>query len=352
MSVIKFVVPLALTVIVAGSHAVAQNIYVDMATGIAQQGLAQADELVALAPNQLRKSLDIAIEGHDFESEEFCLGNIQAVVNLGSVLSNMMPFSEVWTLEDERGPVGKLRVMLNGQRVHTEVFCDGATLKALELPWGVGDAVPHRFTNNSLSALLGVGLNFKLQGLLDDDVEPSPEMLSSMGAAANTSDGLVRAAQAQLVTTSARPKTRPNRPVPATPSETTSASDDATVAAALAAALAATAPDLPAGPPMTGSETEGFRLAIGECWDADTGGQSANVKVTVAFSLDRSGKVAGDVRQVTAEGGDQAAVDTAFRAARTAILRCGASGYDLPADKYDQWKEVEMTFDPSAIRLR
>jgi hypothetical protein len=195
MSVIKFVVPLALTVIVAGSHAVAQNIYVDIATGIAQQGLAQADELVALAPNQLRKSLDIAIEGHDFESEEFCLGNIQAVVNLGSVLSNMMPFSEVWTLEDERGPVGKLRVMLNGQRVHTEVFCDGATLKALELPWGVGDAVPHRFTNNSLSALLGVGLNFKLQGLLDDDVEPSPEMLSSMGAAANTSDGLVKAAE-------------------------------------------------------------------------------------------------------------------------------------------------------------
>ena len=203
MSVIKFVVPLALTVIVAGSHAVAQNIYVDMATGIAQQGLAQANEVVALAPNQLRKSLDIAIEGHDFESEEFCLGNIQAVVNLGSVLSNMMPFSEVWTLEDERGPVGKLRVMLNGQRVHTEVFCDGATLKALELPWGVGDAVPHRFTNNSLSALLGVGLNFKLQGLLDDEAEPSPAMLSSMAAATNTSDGLVMAAEEAAATTAA-----------------------------------------------------------------------------------------------------------------------------------------------------
>ena len=164
--------------------------------------------------------------------------------------------------------------------------------------------------------------------------------------------GELRDAQAQLVTTSARPKTRPNRPAPAPPSETTSASDDAAVAAALAAALAATAPDLPAGPPMTGSETEGFRLAIGECWVVDTGGRSANVKVTVAFSLDRSGKVAGDVRQVTAEGGEQAAVDTAFRAARTAILRCGASGYDLPADKYDQWREVEITFDPSGMRLR
>ena len=38
--------------------------------------------------------------------------------------------------------------------------------------------------------------------------------------------------------------------------------------------------------------------------------------------------------------------------ARTAMLRCGASGYDLPADKYDQWREVEITFDPSGMRLR
>lgn len=317
MSVIKFVVPLALTVFVAGSHAVAQNVYVDMATGIAQQGLAQADELVALAPNQLRKSLDIAIEGHDFENEEFCLGNIQAVVNLASVLSNMMPFSEVWTLEDERGPVGKLRVMLNGQRVHTEVFCDGMTLKALELPWGVGDAVPQKFTNTSLSALLGVGLNFKLQGVFDSEVEPSPEMLSSMGAATNTSDG--RAA----------------------------------VVDSLGAALDAAVAPVAIVPPATGSKMEGFGASVIRCWNVDPGSQAARVTMTVGFSLLPDGRVDGDVRQVSALGGDADAIEIAFQAARRAILRCQSSGgYKLPADKYDQWKEVEVIFDQSGIRLR
>jgi len=154
------------------------------------------------------------------------------------------------------------------------------------------------------------------------------------------------------VTTSARPKTRPNRPAPATPSETTSASDDAAIAAAVAAATAATAPDLPAGPPLTGSETEGFRVAVNRCWNVDPGSQAARVTVTVAFGLDKAGRVQGDVRQVAVDGGTSGSQSIAFEAARRAILRCGASGYDLPADKYDQWREVEITFDPSGMRLR
>ena len=316
MSLIKFLVPLVLTVFVAGSHAVAQNVYVDMATGIAQQGLAQADELVALAPNQLRKSLDIAIEGHDFESEEFCLGNIQAVVNMASVISNMMPFSEVWTLEDERGPVGKLRVMLNGQRVHTEVFCDGMTLKALELPWGVGDAVPQKFTKTSLSALLGVGLNFKLQGLLDDELKPSPEMLSSTGAATNMSDGRIKAALADAV-------------------------------------AAASAPSVVAGPPMTSSEKEEFFAVIYPCWNVEPGARLEQTTVTVAMDMTQNGKVVpGSLRMIASEGGDASTTNAAFGAARRAILRCQKDGYQLPPEKYGQWQEVEMTFDPVRMRIR
>ena len=42
----------------------------------------------------------------------------------------------------------------------------------------------------------------------------------------------------------------------------------------------------------------------------------------------------------------------AFEAARRAVIRCGASGYHLPAEKYDQWREIEMTFDPSSMRIR
>ena len=321
MSVIKFVVPLALTVFVAGSHAVAQNVYVDMATGIAQQGLAQADELVALAPNQLRKSLDIAIEGHDFENEEFCLGNIQAVVNLASVLSNMMPFSEVWTLEDERGPVGKLRVMLNGQRVHTEVFCDGMTLKALELPWGVGDAVPQKFTNTSLSALLGVGLNFKLQGVFDSELDATSDMVGSLSSGADAS------------------------------ADHSAAADP--FGAALADAFSVSiGENVLAAPPMTGAEKEELFASIRPCWNVDPGSQAARVTMTVGFSLLPDGRVDGDVRQVSASGGDADAIEIAFQAARRAILRCQSGGYKLPADKYDEWKEVEVTFDQSGMRIR
>jgi hypothetical protein len=68
--------------------------------------------------------------------------------------------------------------------------------------------------------------------------------------------------------------------------------------------------------------------------------------------LDRGGLVTGEVRLISADG-DQAEAATAFEAARRAILRCQSSGgYQLPADKYDQWAEIVITFDPSGIRLR
>lgn len=158
------------------------------------------------------------------------------------------------------------------------------------------------------------------------------------------------------VETSIRPNVRPNRPTPAptTPAQTTTASsdnvDDA-VAAALADATAA--PDIPQGPPMTGSEREGFRVAVNRCWNVDPGSVAARVTIVVGFSLDHGGKVVGDVRQISADGGDAGAVRTAFQAARRAILRCqNPNGYQLPADKYGQWKDVEITFDPSGMRLR
>ena len=173
-----------------------------------------------------------------------------------------------------------------------------------------------------------------------------------------------------------RPPVRPNRvaPAPETPAETpaedpvvastetptpdvpdTTAADDAAVQAALEAALAGTASTEPAaaqGPPMTGSERDAFRVAVSSCWNVDVGSEAANVTVTVGFELGRDGKVQGDVRQIGGSGGSDAAISTAFGAARRAILRCQQDGFQLPADKYEQWREVEMTFDPNGMRLR
>ena len=159
------------------------------------------------------------------------------------------------------------------------------------------------------------------------------------------------------VETSIRPAVRPNRPAPAPQvaetSNDTSATDDAVAAALAANTSTASNANVPQGPPMSGSEREGFRVAVNACWNVDPGSVAARVTVEVGFSLDQNGRVSGDVRLIAATGGDASATNTAFQAARRAILRCQSqNGYSLPAEKYGQWKDVVITFDPSGMRLR
>ncbi len=165
-------------------------------------------------------------------------------------------------------------------------------------------------------------------------------------------------------TTSIRPSARPARPAPPTQTETAEAPDPQTqtqtnddVAAALESALSEPqAPSLSAGPPLTGSERDGFRVSVQRCWNV--GGMSSaaqRVVLTVSFELDRNRRVIGNqIQLLSASGGDQAAIDVAFRTARSAIFQCQTrdGGFNLPADKYDSWREVELTFDPSEMRQR
>ena len=166
-------------------------------------------------------------------------------------------------------------------------------------------------------------------------------------------------------TTSVRPSARPSRPTPPEPTQTAqqepaptqaepepeATEDD--VAAALEAAIGSTdAPAVAEGPPMTGAERDSFRVSVNRCWNVDPGSVAARVTVEVGFSLDRTGKVEGNEVRLISSDGDQSATNTAFEAARRAILRCQSGGYQLPADKYDQWRDVVITFDPSGMRLR
>ncbi len=109
----------------------------------------------------------------------------------------------------------------------------------------------------------------------------------------------------------------------------------------------------PGGPPLTGAERDALRVAVQECWVVDVGSQAANVTVTLAMSMNRDGTVVeNSLRLVSAEGGEGRAVDTAYQAARRAVLRCGQGGYDLPPEKYDRWRDIEMTFNPENMRVR
>ncbi|QFT97048.1 hypothetical protein FIU85_07020 [Roseovarius sp. THAF8] len=82
-----------------------------------------------------------------------------------------------------------------------------------------------------------------------------------------------------------------------------------------------------------------LRQQVQACWNQPKGG----AVVTVAFEMNRDGTVVDDsLRSIPREMADTGS----FMTARRAILRCSRTGFDLPADQYDVWRNIEMTFDP------
>lgn len=199
------------------------------------------------------------------------------------------------------------------------------------------------------------------------DVTEAEEQQATAPEAAATEIVTEAEQPARAPTASTRPQVRPNRPAP-TETETAAAPPapqetapqepvaDATasaIAGALQEALAGSATGTADGPPLTSGERDGFRLAVQDCWVVDVGSQASNVTVTVGFEMDRSGRVvATSMQMLAASGGDGSAAETAYQAARRAILRCQGDGYTLPPEKFDQWKAVEMTFNPESMRIR
>ncbi|MFK7743519.1 MAG: energy transducer TonB [Roseobacter sp.] len=142
-------------------------------------------------------------------------------------------------------------------------------------------------------------------------------------------------------------------PAPQTPQEPTT--DDA-VAAALSEALATAdpAPSVPQGPPLSAGEKESLRVAVSSCWNVGSLSTDAlGTTVVVEVSMTPDGKpINGSIRMASSSGGSEAAARQAFEAARRAIIRCGARGFNLPVEKYGQWQDIEMTFNPERMRVK
>ena len=107
-------------------------------------------------------------------------------------------------------------------------------------------------------------------------------------------------------------------------------------------------------PPLTSAERDGLRREIQECWNlASLSDEARRITVTVGAELDETGRVLeGSIKLVGASEGSAVARGIAFEAGRRAIAVCLNRGHDLPREKFENWRFIEVVFDPENMRLR
>jgi hypothetical protein len=169
---------------------------------------------------------------------------------------------------------------------------------------------------------------------------------------------------------SLRPRARPARPAAPAPQpepDTQTAADTPPAPApdtdrdavqdALAAALgqdSAPAASRASGPPLTAGEKDALRVAVQQCWNVGSlSSEALATTVVVAVDMAETGRPdIASIRMLSHSGGSATAARQSFEAARRAIIRCGADGFDLPREKYEQWRDIEMTFNPEKMRIK
>ncbi|MCX7888732.1 MAG: hypothetical protein N2422_03255, partial [Rhodobacteraceae bacterium] len=191
-----------------------------------------------------------------------------------------------------------------------------------------------------------------------------------------TEENLAEVAESSAPVTSPRPRARPERPAPApelqpeatavaetpAPSAAPEAADKAAVNDALAEALSGAESEAPqagtglaaSGPPMTSGEKDALVVAVKQCWNVGALSTDAlNTTVVIGVTMGRDGMPdAGSIRLLSSQGGDETAARQAFETGRRAIIRCARNGYPLPPEKYEQWRSIEIEFNPNKMRMR
>ncbi len=102
------------------------------------------------------------------------------------------------------------------------------------------------------------------------------------------------------------------------------------------------------GTKLSSSEMDAMKGQIENNWSILPGLANAqDVRIQVRFNLDQNGALVGEP-EVTATGGDAAARDVLAGGARRAVLK-SSPFKNLPPDKYEDWSEVVVDFDPSQL---
>lgn len=275
-----------------GSSGISSSIAGALAAGAVAKGSIYLEE----APHQLEGMLDSAKAGEEFETEKSCLAHLQLAAQFGALARNTMPFSDVSTLEDARGPVVKIRVMLSGEQTHVELSCDGSVLKAEELPWGDGSPEAQPFQMSSLDAGLGALFILQQEGALESETDAGAELA----------------------------------PPPSLP-------------------LPSTAPNAEAVPAPATSREKGFILTLKRCWNVSADlrdAQDLNVKMGAELGADGS-VINASIHLVDPKEAPDGRTSQLYEAARRALIRCAP--YSLPRDKYAEWREIEITVNPKGV---
>ncbi|QMU57893.1 MAG: energy transducer TonB [Boseongicola sp.] len=153
---------------------------------------------------------------------------------------------------------------------------------------------------------------------------------------------------------SMRPRARPARPVRQAEAPVEPKTDSTADAAAVAEANETPVRSAPSGPPLTGGEKDALRVAVSQCWNVGSLSTDAlGTTVVVSVEMQQSGKPINEsIKMVSSSGGSSGGARQAFEAARRAIIRCGVRGFSLPVEKYDHWRDIELTFNPEGMQFR
>jgi hypothetical protein len=104
--------------------------------------------------------------------------------------------------------------------------------------------------------------------------------------------------------------------------------------------------------PLPEPAMNALQKSISRCWNIGAlSSEAARTKVVVLVAMNADSRPSG-ISLLGFEGGSEASAQQSFESARRAIIRCAAEGYPLPLKKYDQWREIILTFDPSEMRIR
>ena len=106
--------------------------------------------------------------------------------------------------------------------------------------------------------------------------------------------------------------------------------------------------------PLTAGEKDALRVAMQNCWNVGSlSAEALRTTVIVGFQMDEGAKpLTSSIELLEASGGNNSAAEQAYEAARRAIIRCGSGGFDLPEEKYEHWREIKLTFDPTRMRIK